>query len=358
MLDIQMKHLFRYHAVLLVVLLSLIAASRAVGIKMMNSAAYSSYMSAETAEKFNELVKDTEDMTLEECAEYIDGEQTEALIKKGGSAKLDAINRYKMQLQNCFEVRGFRSYCRTGKGIVSLNMPPDLKINSQKYRGMEIPQVVNGDPFSKYLYLSTFSVMPFIIMLLVGVMSADGHEKGIYRQIDISAELKAFYKSREVLMIGLVVLICLADQLSLMMISGVLERPEYRTAAVQSVFGFGGSAFRARISQVIIWTAVKELLSGLLCYNIFTLTARHLCSMKKYIIACTAVISVMSVAAVYIPELAPYMFAGITDTNTVLYHLSYINRMDASEAPVVIIIMLSALAGLWQWRYQSLREIV
>ena len=43
--------------------------------------------------------------------------------------------------------------------------------------------------------------MPLLVMLPVGVMSADGHEKGVFRQVDISAELKGYYKSRELLMV-------------------------------------------------------------------------------------------------------------------------------------------------------------
>ena len=358
MLDVQLKHLFRYHAVLLVILIMLIAASRAVGIKMMDSADYKTYMSAETEEKFNEMLESTDGKSLEECAEYLERKREQSFMNQNNKAELDAVIRYQSELQNCFDVRGWRNYCRYGKGIVSLNMPEDLMSKPQKYRGFEVPQVVNGDPFSKYVYLSTFSVMPLLVMLLVGVMSADGHEKGVFRQVDISAELKVYYKSRELLMICLVIILWAADQISLMMISGVLERPEYSKAAVQSILGFGNSAFRAKISQVIVWTAAKELLCGLLCYNIFTLLARHLCSMKKYMIACTAMISVMSAAAVYISELAPYMFAGITDTNTVLYRLGYISRLDASEAPVVIIGMTSVLGGLCQWRYQALKEIM
>ena len=358
MFDIQLKHLFRYHLILLLILILFIALSRVIGIKMMNSEKYKNYMSAETEEIFNEMVESTEGMTLEECAEYIERRQEQSFMKQDNKAELDAIMRYQTELQYCFDVRGWRNYCRYGKGIVSLNMPADLRSNSQKYSGFEVPQVVNSDPFSRYIYLSTFSAAPLLIMLLVGAMSADGHEKGIFKQVDISAELKAYYKSKELLMVILVLFICITDQLSLMIISGILERPEYSKAAFQSILGFGSSAFRARISQVIVWTSAKEIISGLLCYNIFTMLARHLCSMKKYIIACSAIISVMSAAAIYIPEFAPYMFAGITDTNNVLYRLGYINRMDASEAPVVIIGMASVLAGLWQWRYQSLKEIM
>lgn len=353
MLELQVKQLFKYHIVLISVIIAIIALSRVVGITLMKNDRFSQYMSPNTAVEFDKLLDSTSDMTLEECAEYIERKQTEAIINGEDKAVTEAITRYNTELQRCFAVRGYRNYSRYGKGIVSLNIPSDLKAAPEKYRGYAVPRVVNSDAFSRYIFLSSFSIMPIIVMLITAVLSADGLEKGVFKQTNISAEAKAFYRAKEIMTVVFICIIYIADQLSVMLLSGVFERPEYRTSSVQGIVGFGTSAFRGTISQVIMWVFIRGLLSMLLCYNIFELIAKALSSLKKYIIVCTSLTALLSVSAAYMPALSPYMFCGITKISDVLYDLDYVKSLDASEGLIVIISMCSLLGGLFVWRREN-----
>lgn len=343
MFSMQLRNTFRYHLPVLIFVLLAIAASRLIGLRSIQSETYSPYMTTEVSTRFDDLLRQSEGMTLEERAHFITEQQSAAFLSATDQNEINAVMRYQSELQHCFEVRGYRNYGLYGKGIVSMDIPQDIK-NSRKYSGFAVPEVVNPDPFKKYLYLSSFSILPVIVMLLTAVLQADSYEKGVERQICLSAERAAFSRRRELIMILLITLICAAEQLSLLIISGAFFRAEYTTASLQSVTGFGSLSFRGTIVQVCVFTTVRQLLGALLCYELFALLAEKLCSVKKYILSALGAVALMSLAAFYIPELSPYMFAAVGKTENILRSLDYISLIDGSEAPVAIV-LLSSLTG-------------
>ena len=353
MLKVQTERLFKYHKVMILVLIIMIAASRLVADRVMKSESVSPYKSDAVSERFDELLEQSEGMTLEECAQFIETRQLSSL--KGGAEQdeITAVMLYRSELQKCFEVRGYRNYCLYGKGIVSIDIPKDINTNNEKYAGFAVPKVVNSDAFMKYLYMSSFSLIPVIILLLTAVLRADSYEKGVERQIMLSAERAGFHRVREWIMISVIALVCAAEQLSLLIMSGALGRNEYSSAPLQSVTGFTTSAFRGTITQFIVFIIARQLLSAVLCYQVFAILAQKLCSVKRYILAAFGITALMSLASYYIPELSPYMFASIGKTENMAYSLDYISIIDGSEAPLVIILMSSVICGLIIWRREE-----
>ena len=343
---LQLGQILKYHWASLLAALLLMALSRGAGMFLMGSRSFSPYLSPEAEEIFIELMEDSRDLTLEQSAAFLLDRQQQAFINGFDQPRQDALMRYQSCLQNCFEVRGYRSYARTGRGLVSLNFAEDIRTAPEKYRGFGLPSLADGDPFEKYLYLSGYSLMPIVIMLLTGTLTADGSQRGVFRQVELSAGSRGFYRGKRLIMTGLTVLLWALEELSLLIMTGALARTEYRSATLQSLPGWGTSAFRGSISQAMVFLSVRHLLCGLMCLELFTLLGMRLASVKKFILWCSGLIAVMSLAGHYVPALGPYMFAGLIPSGELLSQVSYIGPIDGSEAPAVIICFSALLGGL------------
>ncbi|MBS7114437.1 MAG: hypothetical protein KH080_08955, partial [Ruminococcus sp.] len=135
------------------------------------------YMNKETAEIYNELIENSADKTLEQCDEYITEYEMRSYASGYNNNITAAVNKYKTELRSCFMVESIRSYARTGRGLTDANIPSDLVKNSRLYAAFPTPQVINDEPFLKFLELQAVDIMPIFVLLLVGVFVADSYEK-------------------------------------------------------------------------------------------------------------------------------------------------------------------------------------
>ena len=291
------------------------------------------YMNKETAEIYNELIENSADKTLEQCDEYITEYEMRSYASGYNGNITAAVNKYKTELRSCFMVESIRSYARTGRGLTDANIPTDLVKNSRLYAAFPTPQVINDEPFLKFLELQAVDIMPIFVLLLVGVFVADSYEKRMDRQIKISKNSAAFFKSREIIL--MFTLSFFAD----LIISGTLHQSEYSTSSLQSVWQFDLAPLMLTVRGTIIWLYVTRLMSLFITYGIFVLVAKQVRS-----------------AAHYVGALSPYMFAAVTSVNGQLNNLDYMRAFDCSEAVAVFIYLAAILSGLTAWRYSGYYE--
>lgn len=314
------------------------------------------YMNKETAEIYNELIENSADKTLDQCDEYITDYELRSYAGGYNDNITAAVNKYKTELRSCFMVESIRSYARTGKGLTDANIPSDLVKNSRLYAAFSTPQVINDEPFLKFLELQAVDIMPIFVLLLVGVFVADSYEKRMDRQIKISKNSAAFFKSREIILSAAIFIMFTLGFFADLILSGTLQQSEYSTAPLQSVWEFDLSPVMLTVRGTIIWLCVTRLMSFFATYSIFVLVAKQVCSVKKYVMLTSGLIAIMSAAAHYLGTFSPYMFAAVTSVNGRLQNLDYIRTFDCSEAVAVLIYLATILGGLSAWRYSGYYE--
>lgn len=314
------------------------------------------YMNKETAEIYNELIENSADKTLEQCDEYITEYEMRSYASGYNNNITAAVNKYKTELRSCFMVESIRSYARTGRGLTDANIPTDLVKNSRLYAAFPTPQVINDEPFLKFLELRAVDIMPIFVLLLVGVFVADSYEKRMDQQIRISKNSSAFFKSREIILSVAIFIMFTLSFLADLILSGTLQQSEYSTAPLQSVWEFDLSPVMLTVRGTIIWLCVTRLMSFFATYSIFVLVAKQVCSVKKYVMLTSGLIAIMSAAAHYLGTFSPYMFAAVTSVNGRLQNLDYIRTFDCSEAVAVLIYLATILGGLSAWRYSGYYE--
>lgn len=346
----QLKRLFSKYLLVILICVFAMAAVKAVVVISMNNVEIMSYLTKSQTEHYNGLLEESSGMSLAERAEYIYNYSLES-SQNNNADVLAAISKYNYRLDDCFVVEGVINYSKTGSGLVSAEIPLDLLENAQLYASLDQPEVINDEPFLKLLELQSWSIVPIVIMLVVGVFIADSYEKGIHLVINISKQAKKFYRSRELILAGFIFLLHGINFSADLLISGFDLSAEYMNATVQSVNFFGFSHINLTIGQVTGWLYVTSLLSVYICYGIFLLTARKARSMKIYITVCAGVIIIMSAFAIYLPNSAPYVFAAITDKNVMLRCIDYIPFIGASEIVTVLAVYLLILAGISAWRF-------
>ena len=300
------------------------------------------YMNKETAEIYNELIENSADKTLDQCDEYITDYELRSYAGGYNGNITAAVNKYKTELRSCFMVESIRSYARTGRGLTDANIPTDLVKNSRLYAAFPTPQVVD--------------IMPIFVLLLVGVFVADSYEKRMDRQIKISKNSAAFFKSREIILSAAIFIMFTLSFFADLIISGTLHQSEYSTSSLQSVWQFDLAPLMLTVRGTIIWLYVTRLMSLFITYGIFVLVAKQVRSVKKYVMLTSGLIAVMSAAAHYVGALSPYMFAAVTSVNGQLNNLDYMRAFDCSEAVAVFIYLAAILSGLTAWRYSGYYE--
>lgn len=314
------------------------------------------YMNKETAEIYNELIENSADKTLEQCDEYITEYEMRSYASGYNNNITAAVNKYKTELRSCFMVESIRSYARTGKGLTDANIPSDLVKNSRLYAAFPTPQVINDEPFLKFLELQAVDIMPIFVLLLVGVFVADSYEKRMDQQIRISKNSSAFFKSREIILSVAIFIMFTLSFFADLIISGTLHQSKYSTSSLQSVWQFDLAPLMLTVRGTIIWLYVTRLMSLFITYGIFVLVAKQVCSVKKYVMLTSGLIAVMSAAAHYVGALSPYMFAAVTSVNGQLNNLDYMRAFDCSEAVAVFIYLAAILSELTAWRYSGYYE--
>ncbi len=307
------------------------------------------YMTEKETEYYTQLLENTDGMSLEERYEYIFNYRIQS-YQNINEEMNNAISRYEDKLRYCYILNGVINYTKTGKGLVDAYMPSDLSENSRLYASLDKPTVINDEPFLKFLDLQSWNIMPILVLLITGVFIADSYEKRLHLVINVSRESKRFYRSRETVMAGFIFLIYSINFAADLLLSGYLSAG-YLNAAIQSVTYFIFSHINLTVGKTIVWLYVTQLLSLYICYSIFVLIARTVCSMKKYITASAAIIIIMSAFSIYLPDAAPYMFAAICDKKVLLSSISYIQIMDASEIVTVLFVYFMILAGVSAWRF-------
>ena len=183
------------------------------------------YMNKETAEIYNELIENSADKTLDQCDEYITDYELRSYAGGYNGNITAAVNKYKTELRSCFMVESIRSYARTGRGLTDANIPSDLVKNSRLYAAFPTPQVINDEPFLKFLELRAVDIMPIFVLLLVGVFVADSYEKRMDQQIRISKNSSAFFKSREIILSVAIFIMFTLSFFADLIISGTLQHP-------------------------------------------------------------------------------------------------------------------------------------
>jgi len=322
MYSYQLKRLFTKY--LFVILFCVLAAAviKVITVYRWQNDPVKNYMTEKENGYYSQLLENTDGMSLEKRSEYIFNYRIKS------SENIDeelnnAISRYEDKLRYCYILNGVINYAKTGKGLVDAYVPSDLSENSKLYASLDKPTVINDEPFLKFLDLQSWSIMPILVLLITGVFIADSYEKRMHLVISISKGSKLFYKSRETVIVIFILGIYSINFLADLSISGCLAS-EYTNASIQSVPYFIFSHINFTVGKTIAWLYVIQLLSLYICYSIFLLIARTVCSVKKYITVSAAIIIIMSAFSVYLPDVTPYMFAAICDKKVLLGSISYI----------------------------------
>ena len=345
----QIKRLFTKYLFLILACILSAAAIKILTIYRWKNDIARNYMSEKETGYYTQLLESTSEMSLEQRSKYIYDHRIE-LSENTDEELDDAINRYEDKLRYCYIINGIINYAKTGKGLVDAYVPNDLNENSVLYASLEKPTVINDEPFLKFLDLQSRSIMPIIVLLITGVFIADSYEKRLHLMINISKCSKQFYKSRETVIVIFIFLIYSIDFIVDLLASGYLASYGYMNAAIQSVPYFIFSHIDLTVGETIRWLYIVQLISLYICYNIFVLISRAVCSIKKYITISAAVIIVMSAFSSYFPEAAPYMFASICDKKMLLSSISYIKMIEISEIITTPFVFLLILVGILTWR--------
>lgn len=356
MYSYQTSRLLKKFWLLFVIVIIISALAKFVVYRSFDSSNNLTYMNKEAAEIYDGLIENSADKSLEQCDEFITDYELRSYAGGYNDNIAATVNKYKTELRSCFMVESIRSYARTGRGLTDANIPTDLVKNSRLYAAFPTPQVINDEPFLKFLELQAVDIMPIFVLLLVGVFVADSYEKRMDQQIKISKTAVVFFKSREiVLSLAIFIMITLSFFADLIL-SGTLQQSEYSTAPLQSVWEFDLSPVMLTVRGTIIWLYVTRLMSIFITYGIFVLLAKQVCSVKKYVMLTSGLIAVMSAAAHYVGAISPYMFAAVTSVNGQLNNLDYMRTFDCSEAVSVFIYLAAILGGLSAWRYSGYYE--
>ena len=356
MYSYQTSRLLKKFWMLFVIVIIFSASAKFTVYRSFDSSNNLTYMNKETAEIYNELIDNSADKTLDQCDEYITEYEMRSYAGGYNNNITAAVNKYKTELRSCFMVESIRSYARTGKGLTDANIPSDLVKNSRLYAAFPTPQVINDEPFLKFLELQAVDIMPIFVLLLVGVFVADSYEKRMDQQIRISKNSSAFFKSREIILSAAIFIMFTLSFFADLILSGTLQQSEYSTAPLQSVWEFDLSPVMLTVRGTIIWLCVTRLMSFFATYSIFVLVAKQVCSVKKYVMLTSGLIAIMSAAAHYLGTFSPYMFAAVTSVNGRVQSLDYIRTFDCSEAVAVLIYLATILGGLSAWRYSGYYE--
>lgn len=356
MYSYQTSRLLKKFWLLFVIVIIFSALAKFVVYWSFNSSNNLTYMNKEAAEIYNELIENSADKSLDQCDEYITEYEMRSYAGGYNDNITAAVNKYKTELRSCFTVESIRSYARTGRGLTDANIPTDLVKNSRLYAAFPTPQVINDEPFLKFLELRAVDIMPIFVLLLVGVFVADSYEKRMDQQIRISKNSTVFFKSREIILSLAIFIIFTLTFFADLILSGTLQQSEYSTAPLQSVWEFDLSPVMLTVRGTIIWLYVTRLMSIFITYGIFVLLAKQVCSVKKYVMLTSGLIAVMSAAAHYVGAISPYMFAVVTSVNGQLNNLDYMRTFDCSEAVSVFTYLAAILGGLSAWRYSGYYE--
>ena len=314
MIKSQLACLLRKHTISLILIILMIIFSKALCLYLQSRAQYSPYLSEGGHKCFLQLLDGSKDMTLEERTEFI----SEAQMTADSSDMQEAIGRYTSLLQGCYRVKGYTDFSKSGHGIIDMQLPGDLVSNKAFYASLETPTVIDTDPFYRLLRLLTFDICPVWVMLFVGVFSADGYEKGINLQIDISKNKKSYYLAHIGLCAGATAFIYTLSFLCDMLLSCAFRR-EYLTASFQST-GLSGRLDTTVFGSILLLFFIG-LFSAILSMLVFEFAARLVCSVKKYILVSVSLIGFMTALSYYIIPLLPFMFAALRDNGELLNFL-------------------------------------
>ena len=273
MYSYQTSRLLKKFWMLFVIVIIFSASAKFTVYRSFDSSNNLTYMNKETAEIYNELIENSADKTLDQCDEYITDYELRSYAGGYNGNITAAVNKYKTELRSCFMVESIRSYARTGRGLTDANIPSDLVKNSRLYAAFPTPQVINDEPFLKFLELRAVDIMPIFVLLLVGVFVADSYEKRMDQQIRISKNSSAFFKSREIILSVAIFIMFTLSFFADLIISGTLHQSKYSTSSLQSVWQFDLASLMLTVRGTIIWLYVTRLMSLFITYGIFVLVA-------------------------------------------------------------------------------------
>lgn len=281
MYSYQTSRLIKKFWLLFVIVIIFSASAKFTVYRSFNASNNLVYMNKETAEIYNELIENSADKTLEQCDEYITEYEMRSYASGYNNNITAAVNKYKTELRSCFMVESIRNYARTGRGLTDANIPTDLVKNSRLYAAFPTPQVINDEPFLKFLELQAVDIMPIFVLLLVGVFVADSYEKRMDQQIRISKNSSAFFKSREIILSVAIFIMFTLSFFADLILSGTLQQSEYSTSSLQSVWQFDLAPLMLTVRGTIIWLYVTRLMSLFITYGIFVLVAKQVRSVKN-----------------------------------------------------------------------------
>ncbi len=355
----QIKRLLiRFCGLIITIIIFMTAATFIKNYYLFNNVT-SFYYDSDTSDYLDELIQASEDLSLDERYEYIydiqeqifakyeqDEDYTAAIASNEGSInnKLEAVNQYIESLDNAYTVNGVIQYCKTGRGIVSANIPADLIKNQAFYASLDSPTVVNEQPFFIFLELFSTNLTPIYVILLIGFFSADGYEKQIDKIINISYNSNLFYRSREIVLSLAVFVIYTLNFVIDLLVSGAALQAEYINASIQSAIMFLPT--NSTIFEVIVWLFFLGLLHTFICYNLFIVLARKCRSIRLYLILSGSLVIICSVASTYFTDLSQYLFFGISNKTYMLMGLEYFNRISCCEMTISVLVSFTVLALL------------
>lgn len=346
----QLKRLFTKYLFVILICVFLAAVIKFITVYRRQNDLVRNYMTEKETEYFSQLLENTDGMPLEQRSEYIYDYRIKSYENTDEELN-NAISRYEDKLRYCYILNGIINYAKTGKGLVDAYVPSDLSENSKPYASLAEPTVINDEPFLKFLDLQSWNIMPVIVLLITGVFIADGYEKRMHLVIDISKESKRFYRSRETVIVIFIFLIYSINFIADLSISGCSATRGYMNASIQSVPYFIFSHIELTVGGTIVWLYITKLFALYICYGIFVLIARAVCSMKKFITASAAIVIIMSAFSAYLPNAAPYMFAAICNKTALLSSIGYIGIIEASEIVTVMFVYFLILVGISAWRF-------
>ena len=302
----------------------------------------------------SEMIAESREMSRAEQFAFICDYEIQAFAQNDRAAA-EAANYYHSALDNCLKLDGVTEYSNSGEGIVSADIPPDLIENEKLYANMGKADIAYTDPYMLFLKLRTFALTDIFAVILVGLFVCASCENGLHKQIHIMKNRKLFLRSREITLTALLFIAYTFGFIADIILSGAHKTVGLFGATVQSDLNFLYSPIRLTFSGLTIWLYATGLMKLLITYSLLIICARSLCSVRKYLITAVSALTVFSAAAVYIPEVSPYLFCAVSDKMTELMYISYIKALDGSECVSVLLFCMALLGGLCAWRWCGYR---
>lgn len=362
----QLNRLFRKNLLPVVIILVILIGGKFLTAKLFYK---DEYIKGEEKEFFDFYVKKNIGLSADEKLEYINGE-SERIIKilssipegEGRSDSLiaenNAFSKYSSLLfSNVYILNGIQKYAETGKGLVSPYIPDDFYYTKDAYTDIREPDIINDHHFMLFLTLQSYSLIPVLILLLVGIFVADSYEKRIDLQASISAKNKDFFTSQEVVLSIFAGILMIINLLSDLIISGVLAHPYELTATLNSI-----PVFQFVPTDIALWQMAAlmfslEAIGGFICYHLFSIVAKYSRSTKKYMVTGLSVIVLATLISTVVPNQSAYFFTGISNRKNAIFGVKYLPSIGITNLYFPLAVGIVLLAVLITFRLVKFKKV-